>query len=150
MIEIGSSPNSTSNDFMVFRDWGGASVYGSIDGNGSTGVRYNTTSDARLKENVKPFSGGLDLVDRMDVRTFNFIGTDKTEIGFLAQELYDVYPEVVAVGGADPRKDPWNVEYGRLTPVLVSAIQEQQAEIAAQAARIDELLKRVETLEAAR
>lgn len=46
------------------------------------------------------------------------------EYGFYAQELYTVYPQAVTVGGEDPSKDPWSIDYSKLTPVLVKAIQE--------------------------
>lgn len=49
------------------------------------------------------------------------------EIGFIAQELQCVLP--IAVGGQptdDEKTSPMTVDYSRLTPVLVSAIQEQQ------------------------
>ena len=36
---------------------------------------------------------------------------------------------VVTKGGEDPAKEPWSVDYGRVTPLLTKAIQEQQVEI---------------------
>ena len=44
--------------------------------------------------------------------------------GFIAQDLYKVYPEAVTVGGDDAKKSPWSVDYGRLSPLLVKAVQE--------------------------
>lgn len=56
--------------------------------------------------------------------------------GVVAQDLYKIYPQAVSVGGDNPATQPWAVDYGRLTPLLVRAIQEQQAEIEALKAEI--------------
>jgi hypothetical protein len=49
--------------------------------------------------------------------------------GFYAQELYEIYPEAVSVGSDEltesgALKNPWGIDYGKLTPVLVKALQE--------------------------
>ena len=49
--------------------------------------------------------------------------------GFLAQQLFEIFPDAVSEGGEDADIDPWMVDYGRLTPLLVKAIQDQQKEI---------------------
>jgi len=67
---------------------------------------------------------------RIQVNDFNFKSTPgRNETGFIAQQLYTVLPEVVRVGGLNPATDPWMVDYGRVTPLLTKAIQEQQGEI---------------------
>jgi hypothetical protein len=102
---------------------------GSITTNG-TSVSYNTTSDLRLKENVRPTTKGLSDVMRIQVSDFNFkLKPGTTETGFIAQQLYTVLPEVVTIGGTNPAAAPWMVDYGRVTPLLTKAIQEQQSEI---------------------
>src|SRR5215469_15067538 len=95
-------------------------------------VVYSTTSDLRLKENIRPTAKGLDDLMRIQVSDFNFKSKPGlTETGFIAQQLYTVLPEVVTQGGTDPSKNPWTVDYGRLTPLLTKAIQEEQGEIEA-------------------
>jgi hypothetical protein len=49
--------------------------------------------------------------------------------GFLAQELYKLFPQAVHVGGQDAKLNPWTIDYSKLTPVLVKGIQEQQQQI---------------------
>jgi hypothetical protein len=44
--------------------------------------------------------------------------------GFIAQDLYKAYPEAVVVGDEDVKKKAWSVDYGRITPLLVKAMQE--------------------------
>ena len=51
------------------------------------------------------------------------------QTGFLAQQLNTIFPDAVHVGGDDESTDPWMVDYGRITPLLVKAIQDQQREI---------------------
>jgi Chaperone of endosialidase len=95
-----------------------------------TSVSYNTTSDERLKENIRPTSKGLEEVMQIRVSDYNFKSRPhRTETGFIAQQLYTVLPEVVTPGGEDPSVKPWTVDYSRVTPLLTRAIQEQQAEI---------------------
>jgi len=96
------------------------------------GVAFNTTSDERLKEHIRPSAKGLSEVMKMQVSDYNYKATpNRPETGFIAQQLNTVFPDAVTPGGEDPAKDPWTVDYGRLTPVLAKAIQEQQAEIEA-------------------
>ena len=59
--------------------------------------------------------------------------------GFLAQELNNQYSWAVQEGGDDPYQDPWQADYGKLTPVLVKAVQELKAELDAAKARITTL-----------
>ena len=87
-------------------------------------VAYGTTSDARLKENVKDSARGLAVLRRLRVREYNFIGDTRPAQGFLAQEMMEVYPDVVHKGGEDPKVDPFSIDYGKLTPLLTRAIQE--------------------------
>ena len=49
----------------------------------------------------------------------------------LAQDVAKVYPEAVHAGGDDPQLEPWMIDYGRLTPLLIRAVQELTAKVAA-------------------
>ena len=63
---------------------------------------------------------------KIPVEDFNFIADPKKDRvqGFIAQDLYKIYPEAVTVGGDDPKTKPWAVDYGRLTPLTIKAIQQ--------------------------
>ena len=110
---------------------------------------WQFASDRRLKENITDIDYGLESVMALQPRSFNFIGSEKSDIGFIAQELRDVIPEAVTgveqeFSENDTPEEKANKILGvgkeTLIPVLVKAIQEQQAQI--------ELLKaRIETLE---
>jgi uncharacterized small protein (DUF1192 family) len=51
------------------------------------------------------------------------------QTGFIAQQVYAHYPNAVTPGGEDAKTDPWMMDYGKMTPLLVKAVQEQQAQI---------------------
>ena len=82
---------------------------------------------------------GLADVKKIQVRDYNFINCKSEQTGFIAQQLFEVFPEAVAVGGEDPKKRPWMVDYGRITPLLVKAVQELSAENEALKKRIDKI-----------
>jgi hypothetical protein len=60
---------------------------------------------------------------------------------FVAQELYEVLPSAVTVGGEDAKTNPWMVDYSKLTPLLVKAVQDLKKIIEEQQLQIDQLKK---------
>jgi len=123
----------------------------------STGAAYSSTgtwgtlSDARLKENIVDATPKLDEVMQLKVRNFNLIGEDLKQIGFVAQELEQVFPNVAETernyDGTVKEDGLKSVKTTVLIPILVKAIQEQQALITAQAETINALTARIEALE---
>ena len=110
--------------------------------NGAGQVQLSATSDARLKENIVDAPLALPILNQVKVRQYDWKDTGNTNIGFVAQELYDVIPRAVAVG--EDNEDgtiqrTWGVDNGTLVPYLVKAIQELNAKVDAQAVRIAEL-----------
>lgn len=105
-----------------------AGYIGAIAQNGPSSVSYQTVSDKRLKANIRETKFGLADVNKIEVRDYNYIGQDAEQTGFLAQQLYEVFPEAVSVGGEDPKTRPWMVDYGRITPLLVKGMQELSKE----------------------
>lgn len=84
-----------------------------------------SNSDRRLKENINPITYGLNTVMAMNPSTYKYISTNKKSLGFIAQEMEEVVPEVVS-----ENPDGYlGISYTELIPVLVKAIQEQQAVI---------------------
>jgi hypothetical protein len=109
-------------------------VGGDINASGS--VRSNgtaLTSDIRFKKDIATLSGALNNVLSLRGVSYNWKKdefpekhfSNEKQIGFIAQELEKVYPELVSTG-ADGYE---GVDYARLTPVLVEAIKELQKEI---------------------
>jgi len=112
-------------------------VRGNITATGTSGVVYGTTSDYRLKENVKTLENGLDRLKQLKPVEFNWIETKEKEEGFIAHEIEKVFP--YAVNGKKDDEKMQSVDYGRITPLLVKAIQEQQEQIEALQSEINEL-----------
>jgi hypothetical protein len=131
----------TGSLFLLFYD--GDGNIGSVSVASSTSVAYNTTSDKRLKTNVQDFSA-LSIIENMEPISFEFkkeLG--RTFHGFLAQDLYEVYPEAVTKGSNDNVENPetpWSMDYGKLTPVCIKGIQELRDQIEELRAEI-EILK---------
>ena len=119
------------------------------------------TSDANLKKDIQPLDSGLAIMSLLQPVSFkwksNNTDNGKVHLGFLAQNLQEVLPEVVYdeelqvnTETGDPtwqKTETLGVNYAEITPVLVKAIQEQQELIEQQQATIDELLDRVNELE---
>lgn len=105
----------------------------------STTTAFNTTSDRRLKRKIRSTERGLETLMRISARDFEFAAEPgRTVQGFIAQDLHAVYPEAVTVGGDDPKTEPWSVDYGRLTPLLVRAVHELKEQVDALRARLGE------------
>jgi hypothetical protein len=92
-------------------------------------------SDGRQKTNVQDLDYGLQTVMQAKPRRYNRIDTSGEFIGFVAQELLEVAPEVVHGSEATS----YGVSYGELVAVAFKAIQEQQAIITALTARVEAL-----------
>jgi hypothetical protein len=87
-----------------------------------TSVDYNSTSDRKLKTNIKNIENPIDIINKLNGVTFKWINqTDSVQhIGFIAQEVESVIPSAVSVdlGGY------LAVSYDKLVPVLLEAIKE--------------------------
>ena len=105
------------------------------------------TSDGRYKENVNPLPYGLDEVTALRPVSFSWTNgqDDELHYGLIAQEVREVLPEIVT--GDEGVDATLGLNYSELVPVLVQAVQEQQAEIEAQADQIADLEARLEALE---
>ena len=62
---------------------------------------YNTSSDIRLKENIKATTHGINEFMQINVKDYNYIGDKQYMTGMIAQELYKTIPTAVRVGGDD-------------------------------------------------
>lgn len=119
----------TSNGILAFYVAG--SLRGSITTNG-TSVSYNTTSDYRLKEDFQEING-LEKISALKVYNYQWKDSEERTDGVLAHELKEVLP--YAVNGEKDAVDEegkeimQGVDYSKIVPVLIKAIQELKAEI---------------------
>ena len=86
---------------------------------------WTNASDVRLKKNITDIKYGLDTVMATQPRSYNRKDVDGDFIGFVAQELKTLVPEVV-FGSED---EQYTVDYGSLVAIAFKAIQELKAEI---------------------
>jgi hypothetical protein len=113
-------------------------------GAGSYALKYNTstgqltydTSSARYKNNIRDSIYGLSHVMQIRSTQFEYKDDGRSDVGFIAEEMVEVVPEVVAI---DKEGRPDAVSYDRLVSVCVKAIQELKTIVDAQAAEIAEL-----------
>jgi hypothetical protein len=113
---------------------------GTNEGYLSSGGTWVNASDVTLKKDVKEIEYGLKEVMELKPKWYRMIEDDLEQIGFIAQDVEEVLPELVSTS----EKGMKGLSYGQLTAVLVKAIQEQQEQISAQAIEIDNLRKIVE------
>ncbi|GBL35458.1 hypothetical protein EMGBS15_10530 [Filimonas sp.] len=85
-------------------------------------------------------------MNKIDVKDYDYINGTKYQNGFIAQQLYEIYPYAVSQGGEDPLKNPWMVDYGRVTPLLVKSVQELAAQNEANQKQIEDLQNQINEL----
>ena len=92
----------------------------------STNTSYNTSSDYRLKEDLKDYSG-LDIVGKIKTYDFAWKIDKSRNYGVIAHEVAEVMPYVVM--GEKDGEFYQGVDYSKLVPILIKSIQELQAKI---------------------
>jgi hypothetical protein len=145
--------NSADNIFLAFVTETTPNLRGTVDYNRGAGqVRYNTTSDATLKNLIgnADKQKSVDILNTTKIREYAWKedAEQKPQIGVIAQELYETYKGAVTIGGEDNEGNykPWGVDKTAFTFHLIAGwqehqriIQEQQAIITAMEARLTAL-----------
>jgi len=112
---------------------------------------WNTYSDKRIKDNFKKLPYGLNEVMLLNPLSYSQYSSEfkdneivinkkenKKEIGLVAQEVYDIIPEAV-MKPENEEIELWSMNYDKLVPVLIKAIQEQQKMITELQEKVDKL-----------
>ena len=98
------------------------------DGSATLAGGLNIESDARLKSNIISLGSTLAKLMKIDGKSYTMKSNEKeNKIGLLAQEILEVFPELVKAG--DDKNETLSVNYQGLIPVLINAIKEQQNQI---------------------
>ena len=142
-------PNSTGNQAAAFKMTAGTIynwrwqddastpvVFMKLDQNPGTltvkgdVIAYGSPSDKKLKENIKPIESALDKVTKLQGVTFDWKESDsildiKEDIGFIAQDVQKVVPELVR----ENKDGMLSMRHQGITPILLEAIKELKAEI---------------------
>ena len=129
-IAVRPSADTGAGNACSFLNAAGTEV-GSIS-TSAAATAFNTSSDVRLKHAIERLVGSLDLMRGLNPVSFLWNANDEPGEGLLAHELQKVVPH--AVTGEPGGEHMQHIDYAKLVPRLVHAIQE--------------LLMRVETLEA--
>ena len=99
-------------------------------------------SDQRHKQNITPLSESLTALTKLS--GYSYTRTDykpgEKQIGLIAQEVKEVYPEAVSY---DETNDTYSLNYGCLIAPIIQAMKELKEKIAQQDATIQLLLNRV-------
>jgi hypothetical protein len=129
----------------VYADWNGSGWSGYFVGPvAATGNITAYYSDERLKTKISNISNSLDKIQKLNgfyytnndlAKTFGY-KEDKIQLGVSAQEVKEVFPEIVSLAPFDSRsgvsesgENYLTVDYTKLVPVLIEAIKELKAEI---------------------
>ena len=96
-------------------------------GNGNTATlqangTWTDASDATYKENVTDIQYGLADIRKLSPRSFTYKGDGSNAIGFIAQELKDIIPEVVF-----GTEGSYTVSYGALSSLALQGVKELDA-----------------------
>ena len=120
-----------------------------VSGEAYSTVGWSSSSDARFKKNVRPLNDVLPSLLKLEPIHFNFDRSKSSrfegepegaeQLGFLAQDLETLFPEVVVTDSEGFK----SVKYDKLTVLLAQGLKEQQASIAALHGRLDAALARL-------
>lgn len=120
---------------------GSGNLYGTVKGfevrNGAALTATGSVgsySDARLKEQIIPFSDGLNIIKQINPVRFRYnqfapFPTDEQQIGILAQELERVAPYMVRQTQENGFADLRWVNNQAYTFLLINAVKEQQSQL---------------------
>tara|TARA_R110000868_G_scaffold25954_1_gene100531 strand:- start:896 stop:3655 length:2760 start_codon:yes stop_codon:yes gene_type:complete len=139
-VDLANSTDTSGVAFINFRKADSTAI-GSINRVALTNaVVYNTSSDARLKENFRDFTDSGRLIDALKPRVFDWKNSDsggKDVVGFVAQEEHAADPifahiGAVSVGDDDPTTitKQWQRSDAALIPILVAELQSLRKRLA--------------------
>jgi hypothetical protein len=147
VLGLSADRNTTNNSYYFIRcDAVGVAYRFQVADSGdvtNTNNSYGAISDAKLKENVTDATPKLDKLNQVRVVNFNIIGSEQKQLGVIAQELEQVFPGMVDEApdrdaeGNDLGTTTKSVKYSVFVPMLIKAMQEQQAIINSLKARLD-------------
>jgi hypothetical protein len=124
---------SSSNIVVITPISGYSNLY--IPGNIYVGDSIITISDISVKTNIEKIDDSdIDNIMKLEPKKYNLItNKDKTHYGFIAQELEQIYPELVTNGILSTESNEEvsikSVNYLEMIPLLVNKIQKMQKEI---------------------
>jgi hypothetical protein len=152
-INISGFYTSTTSALNVT---GNANINGNV-----TAVSYNATSDRRLKSNIQPLYSQWDKLRNIEPVTFDWKVDGRPDIGFIAQDIYNSYPQLrpnyrpigdLSFNDEEPVDASGNpiyytIDYGRMTPFLWQGMKEIMQKIDRLETENKQLIERISKLE---
>jgi hypothetical protein len=90
---------------------------------------FTSTSDERLKHNIQHTENSLEKICALQPRKFKWKYNDKSESGFIAQEIEKVFPEMVDENTLPDGKTIKGVNHSSLLPYILDSLQSLDKEI---------------------
>jgi len=151
-LQITAGSNTGNGAYFTFFYRPDITFCGGIFQVGGNGVSYGSASDKRLKNIIGTTQKGLSDLMKIKIYDYTFKRDPQKMVltGFMAQELYDIFPQSVSKPGDNnepAEKNPWMVDYGSVTPLIIKSVQEQQQIIDKLKESNDDLKKQNENLE---
>jgi hypothetical protein len=125
-LQFNGDADPTNARFVQFGRSGNNAI-GSISATSASAVAYNTTSDERLKTNIRPLEYGMETVRALDMVRFEWKDGDQSDFGTIAQKAWHLVPE--AVRRPENEEENWAMEYSKLVPVLWNALRQADERI---------------------
>jgi hypothetical protein len=97
-----------------------------VGGNGYFSGTLTEASSLAIKENIENFTPSIDKINKIRPVKYNKKGSDKKEIGLIAEELEELFPELVE---KDENGNPSGVNYSRAVTVLLGGFKELYKEL---------------------
>jgi hypothetical protein len=100
---------------------------------------FNSPSSIKYKDNVHPLQGSMDIVNKLQPKTFDWKdGSKKQDAGLIAEQVAELIPNIVSYKDGEVN----GLDYSKIVPFLIGAIQDQNKLIENMRQRIGVLEKR--------
>jgi hypothetical protein len=100
---------------------------------------FNSPSSIKYKENIQPLHKATDIINALQPKTFDWKdGSKKADVGLIAEQAAEIIPNIVSYKDGEVS----GLDYAKLTPFLIAAIQEQNVLIENMRLRLGVLEKR--------
>jgi hypothetical protein len=131
-VNVYTTNTSTAGGPMFIANSTGTQIGGISYAGAQTGVSFNTSSDAALKEDLKSFDAG-NIIDNTNVYDFAWKSTKERAYGVIAQQANEVYPIAVTHTEKDEkggREEWWGVDYSKYVPILLQELKALRQRVA--------------------
>ncbi len=147
--QLSSFATSASRAETIFPFTGSAIISGSLIITGSASISTTLTAQSivetsalRYKENIKDLQP-IDAIYKLRPVTFNWKNTPKYDIGFIAEEVQGIIPELVEL---NENGEVEGIKYSKISTLVVKALQSQEKQIKELQEQVTRLTKEINDL----